>query len=98
VVWTREGWGHKMIKMKFLFACIVIAAICFFGGFGVMVVDLLEHDESVTEAFSNAPSHLMHSFGDIALLAWQYKFVTFIAFAIVIGIFFIRRVPEVRNQ
>jgi uncharacterized membrane protein YgdD (TMEM256/DUF423 family) len=87
-----------MIKMKFVLASIFVALICVFGAVGVMIVDLLVHDESISEAINNAPQHLVHSVGDLFLLAWQYKFVTFIAFAIVIGILYVRRVPEVRNQ
>jgi uncharacterized membrane protein YgdD (TMEM256/DUF423 family) len=87
-----------MRNMKFVFASMFFALICIFGAFGMMVVNLLVHDESLSEAINNAPQQMLHSIGDLFLLAWEYKFVTIIALAIVIGILYVRRVPEVKHQ
>lgn len=84
-----------MTSMKFLSASVV----AFFGYVIAMLgVDVFAHDQTFHEAFKGLPNQIAHSFGDLFGLAWQYKFPTIVAFAIVIAVFYVRRVPEVRNQ
>jgi len=84
-----------MNRMKFLFAAMVAAL-----GFVLAMIgmDVFGHDQTWHEAFRGLPHQFVRSFGDLLGLAWQYKFPTVIAFAIVIAVLYVRRVPEVRNQ
>jgi hypothetical protein len=84
-----------MISMKWLLASMVAA----FGFLLVMIgMDVFGHDQSFHEAFKGMPHQLARSLGDLVGLAWEYKFPTIVAFAIVIAVFYVRRVPEIRNQ
>jgi TRAP-type uncharacterized transport system fused permease subunit len=84
-----------MIRMKFLMASL-IAVLGFM--FTMIGVDIFVHDETFQEALKGYPSQFIQSVGDLFALAWQYKFVTLVAFAILMAVLFVRGVPEVRNQ
>jgi Co/Zn/Cd efflux system component len=84
-----------MNGMKFLFASMVAV----FGFVLAMIgMDVFAHNQSFHEAFRGMPNQFVHSLGDLLGLAWQYKFPTVVALAIVIAVLYVRIVPEVRNQ
>ncbi len=84
-----------MRAMKIVVA-LVVAAI----GFMVVMtgVDVFVHDETIYEAWKGAPHQIEHWLADLFILAWQYKFVTIVAFAIAMAIVYVRFVPEIKNQ
>lgn len=84
-----------MMSMKLLLAS-MIAALGFM--LAMIGMDVIAHDQTFHEAFKGMPHQFAHSLGDLFGLAWQYKFPTIVAFAIVIAVVYVRRVPEVRNQ
>lgn len=84
-----------MSSMKLLFASMVAV----FGFLLAMIgMDVFAHNQSFHEALRGMPNQFRHSLLDLLGLAWQYKFPTVVAFAIVIAVLYVRGVPEVRNQ
>jgi len=81
--------------MKYLLA-LTLAAL----GFVLTLVgmDVFAHDQTYHEVFKGMPIQMVHSVGDLFGLAWQYKFPSFVAFAIAMAVLYVRRVPEIRNQ
>jgi TRAP-type uncharacterized transport system fused permease subunit len=84
-----------MFKVKFVMASFVVVLGFMFTMIGV---DVFVHNETFQEAWKGYPSQFLQALRDLLLLAWQYKFVTIVAFAIAIAVLFVRRVPEIRNQ
>jgi len=66
--------------------------------FGMIGLDILVHDQTLQEAWRGSPYQFMHSLAYLIVLAWDYKFVTLIAFGIATAIVLVRIVPEIRNQ
>jgi len=79
---------------------IVIAT--FFGTvaflLGMVGLDILVHNQTLHEAWKGSPDQFVHFLGYLIMLAWQYKFVTLVAFGITTAILIVRVVPEIRNQ
>jgi hypothetical protein len=65
---------------------------------GMIGLDIFVHDQTFSEALKASPNQFMHSLAYLVLLAWNYKFVTLIAFGIATAIILVRIVPEIRNQ
>jgi|HubBroStandDraft_6_1064221.scaffolds.fasta_scaffold2230641_1 hypothetical protein len=60
--------------------------------------DVFAHDQSLAEAVKGSPHQFVHSLGELAALAWQYKVVTLIAVGIAVAVALVRPVPPVKNQ
>ncbi len=81
--------------MKFVIT-VIVTAIAY-----VLVMlgnDVFAHDQSLSEAWKGSPHQFIHSLGELAMLAWQYKVVTLIAIGIITAILIVRLVPDVKNQ
>ena len=85
---------HKIVTMKILAASVVAVAGYLLYALGI---DVFVHDETLYEALKGFPYQLSRALGDLFAMAWQYKFVTLIVFAIATGVVYVRRVPEIRN-
>jgi len=59
-------------------------------------VDVFSHDQTLSEAIKGSPHQILHYFGVVAALAWQYKIATVLVLGIIIAIVVIRRVPAVK--
>ncbi len=81
---------------KIVFALVIAAAIVFVPA--MIVVDVFVHDETIYEAWKGLPHQIVHWLADLFILAWQYKFVTIVAFAIAMAIVYVRFVPDIKNQ
>jgi hypothetical protein len=79
---------------------IVIAVIAAAFGWVVIMIgnDVFAHDQTFAEAWKGSPHQLLHSLGDLAVMAWQYKVVTLIALGILTAVLLVRLVPDIRNQ
>jgi len=85
---------HKIVTMKILAASLATVAGYLLYALGV---DVFVHDQTLYEAWKGFPYQLSRSVSDLLALAWQYKFVTLIVFAIATAVVYVRRVPEIRN-
>lgn len=61
-------------------------------------LDVFVHDQTLREAIHGMSHQSRAALMDLLGLAWQYKAATFIGCAIIIAVFYVRRVPEIRNQ
>jgi hypothetical protein len=95
VVWTSAGDGSRIGPMRFIFWVILtaFAYVCYMVGDDVFV-----HDQTFGEAWKGSPHQLIQNMGQLATMAWQYKFVSLIFFGIVSAILLVRLVPDVKNQ
>jgi len=84
-----------MTKMKFLGASL-LAVVGFM--FAMIGVDIFVHDETMAEALKGYPHQFLQSLGSLFVLAWQYKFVTFVFCAIALAVLYVRVVPPIKNQ
>ena len=81
--------------MKLLIAAF-IGTVAFL--FGMIGLDIFVHDQTFHEAWKGTPDQFLYSVGYLMVLAWDYKFVTLIAFGITTAIILVRVVPEIKNQ
>ena len=81
--------------IKFVIAAIV-AALGFF--LGILGIDVFVHDQTVREALDGIGHHAWLALNSFYSTAWQYKVLTLIAIGIVVAIFYVRVVPEIKSQ
>jgi ABC-type uncharacterized transport system permease subunit len=81
--------------MRLLFASIIAAL-----GFVLAMIgmDVFAHNQTFHEAFKGLSHQAVDWLSQLFVLAWQYKFVTIVFFAIVIAAIYIRQVPEIKHQ
>ena len=76
-----------------MFIAILIAVVLLLVMLGM---DVWGHDQTLAEALKGSPHQILHYFGVVAKLAWQYKLGTILVFAMVMAIILVRRVPAVK--
>ena len=87
-----------MRDMRVVWTAVFAALLFVLGMIGMVLSAIFEHNESASEAWKKAPQQVWESLIVLLGLAWQYKLVTIVAFAIVIAILFVRQVPAIRHQ
>ena len=71
---------------------VLVAAIAF--AVIMISLDVLVHDQTLSEAWKGSPDQFWQSMLDLVSLAWQYKVVTAIVFGIIVAILLVRQVPD----